>query len=128
MEVKETLGTLTSALVAITNQIGNFTHDRALQAATLSAQPRTTAGESPTASPSAFFDPNTEEQVCMRIEHQSRSSHPPFLAITGNEMDGKEEEVLPAPRKGQTTSGKLRSADTSAIHKVLWTHELIFTP
>ena len=36
--------------------------------------------------------------------------------------------MLPAPRKGQTTLGKLRSADTSAIHQVMWPHELIFTP
>ena len=43
-------------------------------------------------------------------------------------MDGEEEEWLRAHKKGQTTSGKLRSDDTSAIHKVLWPHELIFTP
>ena len=36
-EVKETLGTLMSALVAITTQVGNLTHNRASQAATLSA-------------------------------------------------------------------------------------------
>ena len=64
----------------------------------------------------------------MSIQHRSRSSHPPFLAITDEEMDGEEEDVLPAPRKGQTTSGKLISTETSAIHQVLWPHEHIFTP
>ena len=109
MEVKKTLGTMTSALAAITTQVDNLslTHDRALQAATLSAQPGTRTGESPTAAPTAFFDPSMEE-------HQSRSSNPPFLAIIDDETDGKEEVVL--PRKSQTTLGKLRSADTSAIH------------
>ena len=34
----------------------------------------------------------------------------------------------PPPRRGHTTSDKLRSADTTAIHKILWPHELIFTP
>ena len=43
-------------------------------------------------------------------------------------MDGQDEGHLPAPRKAQTTLGKLRSADTSTIQKVLWPHELIFTP
>ena len=43
-------------------------------------------------------------------------------------MDGKEEEQLSATRRGHSTSGKLKSADTTAIHRVLWPHELIFTP
>ena len=113
MEVKETLVMLTSALVAITTQVDHLTHGRALQVATLSAQPGTSAGENPTAAPSAFFDPNTEE-------HRSKSSQPPLLAITNDDTDGEEEVVLPAPRKSQTTLCKLRSADTSAIHQVMW--------
>ena len=35
---------------------------------------------------------------------------------------------MPAPRKGPTMSGKLRSADTFAIHRVMWPHEYVFTP
>ena len=62
----------------------------------------------------------------MCIEHRSRSSHRLLLAITDDERD-REEVVLLPPRKGQTTLGKLRSADTSAIHQVMWPHELIFT-
>ena len=92
-KVKETFGTLTSALAAITTQVDNLTHNRASQAATLSVQPGTRAGESPTAAPTASFDPNTEEQVQMHIEHRSRSSHLHFLAITNDdEMDGEEEK------------------------------------
>ena len=60
-----------------------------------------------------------EEQVQMRIKHRSRPSHPALLAITDDEMDGEEEVVLPVLMKGQTTLGKLRSADTSAIHQVM---------
>ena len=43
-------------------------------------------------------------------------------------MEGEDEERMPAPRKGTTTLGKLRSADTSAIHHVMWPHEYVFTP
>ena len=57
-----------------------------------------------------------------------RSSHPSFLAITDDEMDVEEEKQLPATRRSNITSGKLRSADTTAIKKVLWHHELVFTP
>ena len=50
------------------------------------------------------------------------------MAITDNEMDMEEEERIPAPRIGPTTSGKLRSAHTSAFHRVIWPHEYVFTP
>ena len=39
-----------------------------------------------------------------------------------------EEEQLPATRRSNITSGKLRSADTTAIKKVLWPYELVFIP
>ena len=68
-----------------------------------------------------------EKQVQMQVEHWVRSSHPSFLAITDDEMDGEEEEQLPVTRRSNITSGKLRSADTTAIKKVLWPHELVFT-
>ena len=45
-----------------------------------------------------------------------------------DETDREEEVVVPASRKSQTTVGKLRSADMSAIHQVMCPHELIFTP
>ena len=35
---------------------------------------------------------------------------------------------MPATRRSNITSGKLRSADTTASKKVLWPHELVFTP
>ena len=52
----------------------------------------------------------------MWVEHRARSAHTPFLGITDDEMDGEEEERMPASWKGPTTLGKLRSVDTSAIH------------
>ena len=44
------------------------------------------------------------------------------------EEEEEEEERMPKPRKGPTTSGNLRSADTSAINRVIWPHEYVFTP
>ena len=87
--------------------------------ATLSAQPGTRAGKTPTAAISASFNHNMEEQVRMQVDHRARTAHNPMLAITDDEMDGEEEERMPAPRKGLTTSGKLRSADTSAMQRVI---------
>ena len=69
MDVKKTMGTLTTALAAIPTQVGHLSHGKASQAGTLSAQTGNRAGESPTAAPSASFDPNTEEQVQMRVKH-----------------------------------------------------------
>ena len=92
---------LTTALAAITTQVDHLIHSKALQVATLSAQPGIRAGENPAATPSAFFDPNMEEQVWMHVVHQVISSHPPLLAITDDESDVEEEVGLLAPRKAQ---------------------------
>ena len=56
MEVKKTLGMLTTALAAITTQVDHLSQGKAFQAATLSAQPGTRAGENPTAAPSASLN------------------------------------------------------------------------
>ena len=64
----------------------------------------------------------------MQVGQWIRSSHPSFLAITDDEMDGEEEEQLPATRRSNITSDKLISADKIASKKVLWPHELVFTP
>ena len=119
--------TLTTALAAITTQVDHLSEGKASQAATLSAQPRTKAWENPTAATSASFSLNMEKQAWMHVEHRARITQTPTLAITDDEMDA-EEEGMPVPRKGPTTSGKLRSADTSAIHRVIWPHEYVFTP
>ena len=74
--------------------------------------------ENTTATSSAVFDPITDEQV----------SHRPCLAITDDEMDGEPEEQLTTTWRGHIMSGKLISADTTAINKVLWHNKLIFTP
>ena len=81
MEVKKTLEMMTTALVAITTQVDHLSQGKASQAATLSAQPRTRAGENHTAAPSASFDPNMEEQVRMRVEHRASTAHTPLLTI-----------------------------------------------
>ena len=82
MEVKKTLGTLTTALAAITTQVDHLFQGKASKTATLSAQPGIRAGENPTAAPSASFNPNREEQIRMRVEHRARFAHPPLLATT----------------------------------------------
>ena len=68
-----------------------------------------------------------DEQVQIQVEQQIRSSHR-HLAVTDDEINGEEEEQLPTTRRAQVTSGELRSADTTAIKKVLWPHELILMP
>ena len=56
-----------------------------------------------------------------------RASYPSFLGNTDDKSDGEEEEQLQVTRRSKITSGKLRSADTTAVKQVLW-HELVFTP
>ena len=57
-----------------------------------------------------------------------RSSYPSFLAIIDDELNGDEEEHPQLRRRTKTTSGKLRTADTTAVKQVLWPQELVFTP
>ena len=57
MEVKKTLGMVTTALVDITTPVDYLSQGKALQAATLSAQLWTRAGENSSAAPSACFHP-----------------------------------------------------------------------
>ena len=57
-----------------------------------------------------------------------RASYPSFLANTDIESDGEEEEQPQVTRRSKITSGKLRTADTTAVKQVLWPHELVFTP
>ena len=125
MEVKKTMGMLTTALAAITTQVDHLSQGKASQAATFSAQPRNRTGESPTAAPSASFDPNTEEQVRMLVEHRAGSAHLLFLAITDDEMGGEEEERMPAPRKGpanQPLRPHLSSVRIHSYFTVLQSH------
>ena len=57
-----------------------------------------------------------------------RASYSSFLANTDDELDGEEEEQLHVTRRSNITSGKLRTADTTALKQVLCPHELVFTP
>ena len=68
MDMKKTLGTLSSALAAITIQVVSLTNNRASQGALLSAQHGTSAAENPPAASSVVFNPNTDEQVRIRID------------------------------------------------------------
>ena len=69
MDVKKTLGMLTTAVAAITTQVEYLSQGEALQAATMSAQPGTSAGGNPIATSSASIDLNTEKQGRMWVEH-----------------------------------------------------------
>ena len=121
------MGTLTIALAAITTQVDSLTNNRAPQAATLREQPSTSSVENTTATFSAVPGPCLEEQVLIQAQQWMKSSHPTFVVINDDEMDGEEGEQLPATRNGSIISGELRSTDTTAIEKVLWPHELVFT-
>ena len=91
-------------------------------------QPSTSPLENPTAVFSAVPDPSIDEQVQIWDEQWVRLSHRSFLGITNDEIDGEEDEKLSSTRRANITSGKLRSADTTAIKKVLWPQWLVFTP
>ena len=62
------------------------------------------------------------------VEHRVRTAHLQELAITDDEADGEEEARPQAPRGAARTSGKLRSANTAAVHRVTWPHEYVYTP
>ena len=150
MEVKQMLGTMTTALATMATKMDQLSQGKASQVAPLSAQPRTRAGGNPTATSSqvalmsaqpgtraggdptatasASMDLHTEQFVQDRVKHQVRAAHVPALAITDDDADSEEEERPQAPRGATRTSGKLKSANTSAVHKVTWPHEYVYTP
>ena len=69
-----------------------------------------------------------EDQVRLCVEHHRKASYTPFLAPTDDE-ETREEERQPQPRRRpRITSGKLRTADTTAVKQVIWLHGLVFTP
>ena len=71
---------------------------------------------------------NIEDQVCLWVAHRMKASYSPFRAIIDDELDRKEVEQPQPRRMTKLTCGKLRTADTTAVKKVLWPHELVFTP
>ena len=84
----------------------NFTA-AASQMASVWAQPETRAGGTTTAS--AFTESDLERNIRNMVEH-------PALAVTDDDTDGEEEA---RPRRGARSTkslGKLRSANTAAIH------------
>ena len=79
-----------------------------------------------TASPAA--NPDMEQRLLHAVQQRVSAARHPALAITDDETDG-EEKARPHTSKGATgSSGKLRSANTSAKHTVIWPHEYVYTP
>ena len=144
------LGTLTTALATMATKVEQLSLGQASQVSSLSAQPGTRAwgnptatssqvsslsaqpgaraGGNPTATASASTDLHMEQHVWNMVEHRVRTAHIPALAITDDEADGEEEARPQAPRGAARTSGKLRSANTAAVHRVTWPHEYVYTP
>ena len=80
-----------------------------------------------TATASTSMDLLMQNRIWNMVEHRVNMAHVPALAMTDDEMDG-EEEVMPQASRGATrTSGKIRSANTSTVHKVIWPHEYVYT-
>ena len=47
--------------------------------------------------------------------------------ITTDEEPGSEEDPTPKPKRKSLKSGKLRTADSSVLNKVVWLHEMVYT-
>ena len=65
---------------------------------------------------SASIDIDTEQHIRNMVEHWLGTAHVPALAMTDDETDGEEEGRSLATRGATSTSGKLRSANTVAVH------------
>ena len=89
MDVKQMLGTLTTALAMITTQVEHLSQGKAPQVAPMSAQPGTRAVGNPPATSSASINLDMEQQVRNMVEHQVRTSHTPAMTITDDETDGE---------------------------------------
>ena len=104
-----------------------LTKRRALQEITPTKQPwsrHRSAVENPLAAASVAEPDQAsfEDQIQVCVEHHRRASYPSFLATIDEEED-REEDKHPQPkRKLKITSGKLRTADTTAVKQVIWPH------
>ena len=144
MEVKQMLETLTTAQMTMATKVeeqlsqgkasqvasmsaqpgsraGGNSPAISSQVALMSAQPGTRAGGNSTAAASASIDLDMEQNVWNMVEHRA-------LAINDDETNVEEEGRSLATRGATSTSGKLRSANTVAVHKVIWPHEYVYTP
>ena len=129
MEVRQTLGNLTTALVTMATKVEQLSLGQASQASSFSTQPGTRAGGNPTdtsshialmstqpgsraggnttATAGASMDLHTEQHIRDMVEHRVRTANVPALAITDDEADS-EEKVRPQAHRGAArTSGKL---------------------
>ena len=113
MEVKQTLGTLTTALVTLTTKVEELPQGKASQVDPMSAQPGTRAGGTPPATSlqvaimsaqpgtraegisnpaaNASIDLDTEQHIRNMVEHHVSTAHVPALAYTDDETEGEEE-------------------------------------
>ena len=65
------------------------------------------------------------EAVREKVVH--RMQQVPTLDIDSTEEKSvSEEEITPRPKKRKLKSGKLRTANTTIVHKVTWPHELVY--
>ena len=69
MDVKQTLGTLTTAMATITTQVEHLSQGKGSQMAPMSAQPGTRTGGNPTAASSATIDLDMELHVRTMVKH-----------------------------------------------------------
>ena len=46
--------------------------------------------------------------------------------VTTDEESGSEEDSIPKPKRKSLKLGKLRKADSSILHKVVWPHEVVY--
>ena len=47
--------------------------------------------------------------------------------ITTDEESGLKEEPTPEPKRKNLKSGKLRTADSTVLHKLVWLHRVVYT-
>ena len=118
-DVLKTLCVLTTTLAATNAKVDSLTTHGVPQVSAPEEHPGSSwpsdVENSPAATSIAKPDQaSMEEQAQIWVTHRMRSSYPSFLAIIDDKSD-REEEEHPQLRRTKITSGKLRTADTTAI-------------
>ena len=68
-----------------------------------------------------------KEQVRARIADMLRGALAAYLPTT-DEDSGQGEPTQASGRRSNSVSGKLRTANTTVVHHVTWSHEVIYSP
>ena len=105
-------------------QAGGIPMEAVPQMALVGTHPGTRAGNTATASTAANMEESRQHAVEQRVSAAPHTA----LAITNDETDGEEEPRSHTSKGATGSSGKLRSANTSAKHTVIWPHEYVYTP